>query len=230
MTRSLVGVVDMLIGALLWLGAAAKLVTELSKGMQSDVSIYVLTGLLVYFEVMLGGLLVTKQARADRTVFWAIVCLFMGFGVWQLALVMSNVRSCGCFGDVHVPPWLMAGVDFAIVAFMLTTGCERKDKSNVVRSHFNRPARYIAAVAFGITMGFIGMSSPAARLSDDERELQHSPIWILRPPLQVDQSIIGSRLDFELLLGKGDWSSRYGTGRWLVVLVRQECSECSNSR
>ena len=79
---------------------------------------FVLT--VAQFELFLGlwlwsGLYPTWSWRA------ALVCFFCFFAV-SLYQALAGERSCACFGPLTVAPWIMVGVDAAIVALLALAG------------------------------------------------------------------------------------------------------------
>lgn len=71
-------------------------------------------------ELLIGLWLLTGwQSRTAR---WVAIALFSIFTLTNLYLAVVGQRSCGCFGQVEVSPWLTAALDILAVSALLVAG------------------------------------------------------------------------------------------------------------
>ncbi len=143
---------------------------------------------------------------------------FVGFASVSVYLGFTSAASCGCFGRVHVNPWLTAGLD-SLLAILLWCW-----KPQQVAQYANPKGmlRGVAAVALLIVVVAAGPALSTLtryRLSEYAAGVAANADIILLEP----EKWVGNRFP---LLPDIDIGERVADGSWLVVLYRHDCSHC----
>ena len=139
-----------LTGVLLLLAAGLKAVSDPTTGaVVPGVSASWLHLVSVAYQIALGSWLASGAARPGAWL--AAVVTFTAF----LAVSLYNVRvgsaSCGCFGELSVHPWWVAGLDAAVLVALLTIGRSGGSVRKAVA-----PAALFAA-NFGLIVGLLSL-------------------------------------------------------------------------
>jgi hypothetical protein len=141
----------------------------------------------------------------------------MSFGVFavvSLDKALSGDLSCGCFGRATISPWLTLLFDFAALATLAALPAARPQgpvsPSPGVVSWSGIAARVLALAC----VGFLAVVIDSVWLAPD-------PVEVLEP-----QTWIGLKFP---LLDRIDIGPEIAKGRWTVVLIRHDCSECQQA-
>jgi hypothetical protein len=170
----------------------------------------------IWLEVALGcWALVALHSRVAKGV---LAACFTVFAAFALTSVVSNATSCGCFGMLRIPPWIMLAADAVTVAALLLSRVPKSTSS--VLTHPRR-ATFAGAVAILL----------AVTLSVN---------FVRRLPQKLDVSSLGRLVVLEPrdwvdhvfpLTGYIGWDVAEPTlmeGDWLVVLHRRSCPACQD--
>jgi hypothetical protein len=172
------------------------------------------TVLQAYAECVLGLWLLTGLwaggARRIGLVTFAL------FAIVALAQWTRGAESCGCFGQVVVPPWIMLALDLTVVAGLALA--RPAARSSGV------PRQRLAAACFSVVIGLALVSwlaRPRVALLQvsDGTDLGDGAVVVLEP---MDWA--GQRLP--LLPHLGADGERLAEGEWTVLLYHQGCPAC----
>lgn len=148
--------------------------------------------------------------------------LFAVFGCVALYKTFNNSASCGCFGDVHVPPQYMAAFDLCAVVALLFT--RRGALLMAKRMRYEESARraklafLIMSLSTGIVVTIYAMSFTRDASIDESGFISSSGTVVLDPANWVGRRFaLSNHID----IGK-----QLDSGQWLLVLYRSDCSHC----
>jgi hypothetical protein len=151
----------------------------------------------VEVEVLLGLWLLSGQARRAA---WAVALGFFGIlaGV-SLYLALIGQRSCGCFGEVQVSPWLTLSLDVAAIVALVIWRPRAEDRG--VQASWFGPVLKTAAGALVILTLFVGAAlalfdSPAEALA----KLRGEAITVEPAVSEVGEGVRGEARVFRLSL------------------------------
>jgi hypothetical protein len=149
-----------------------------------------------------------------RLVHRLAIGLFLVFAAYSAWLVLLGVSTCGCFGNVRVPPLVVLALDLGVLAGLL--GCPPPVSTPRIRLW---PLVRASASGLGIAAAFAGvllwaspsMPTPFRPGSDVRREILEPASWPgtlfpLLPQIATDAPL--------------------SSGDWIVVLHRPSCSSC----
>ena len=77
-----------------------------------------------------------------------LLAAFSAFLAWNLYQVATGSATCGCFGDLRVPPWLAACLDLSILIFLVAV-CRRGEQ--VAKVSLLRTGQ-VAVVSLAVTV------------------------------------------------------------------------------
>ena len=179
--------------------------------------------LTVDFELALGiWLLCGLFKKAAWLV--ALIC-FSLFSFITLYKGLSGAESCGCFGSVHVNPWVtLFAIDIpsviALLVFRPVLSLKRKGESiRTLIQEFITPLPSIpqftittclALLILGITTPILAFNEPAKITSS--YEVLEPETWVGRKLPILEHIDIGKQLE---------------TGNWLVLLFHYDCPDCA---
>jgi hypothetical protein len=175
----------------------------------------IILAVLIEAEILLSVWLLVGGFRRIRFII-ALVCFSM-FAVAAGYEAFRAMPSCGCFGNVKVPPAITAAFDVLAVIALWITRPRRLRVTNVLPSR--RRALCGAIVAASATAilwtGYFLKVAPADSLSPEAGD---GDLVVLEPQSWVN-------LPFPLLndIENGD---QLRTGRWLLVLYHYDCDSC----
>jgi len=163
----------------------------------------------VEFEIALGAWLLSGVLR--KAAWLAALCCFCVFAGVTFYRGLSGAASCGCFGPVHVNPWVtLSAVDLpAVIALAVFRPRSRKFLDWP-------PVRRLAGtlvcvgVLVGTSLPMLAFNRPASVSSSYE---------VLEP-----ESWIGNKLP---ILRHIDIADTLRKGRWLVLLYHHDCPDCA---
>jgi hypothetical protein len=167
-------------------------------------------------EVLLGLWLLT--GLLPRAAWWlatACFCAFLGISLFR---AFSGESSCGCFGALHIHPWVTAALDGLLLFGLIAFRPARFSQPVPVR----RRAAWaviglVALVAGGIPLLRAAAHSPAQDFdaSDSADILDKKPVDWARQRLPLLRHI--------------DIGDRLASGRWIVMLYRWNCGKCQQA-
>lgn len=164
---------------------------------------------LIQAEVLLSTWLLVGGAAVVRFfVAMTCFCLFAGYAVYE---ALHAIPSCGCFGNVKVPPLLTATFDASAVAALWFT----RPRGSHAQKKPSR-TRFLAGItiglfsAIGLCTGYFAKYSAKAMEPDD--------LVILDPTSWPNHT-------FPLLDNIGG-ASETRKGRWVLVLYHHDCDSC----
>ncbi len=191
----------------------------------------------VEFELALGLWLLSGLFQ--RLAWLAALLCFGLFCSVTLYKGLTGAASCGCFGRVHVNPWVtLLAVDLPAVAALglsrprpafapllscvrgrhfLRTG--REASLRHVLTEYTRPLpswRRLAATA-AVGMAVLGLTTPILVLHEP-------PTITLRYEVLEPETWVGQELP---ILPHIDIAERLGKGQWLAVLYHHDCPDCA---
>lgn len=136
---------------------------------------------------------------------WAALMLFGAFAGYSLRGVLAGRATCGCLGQVAVPPWGALAVDVAAVGLLAACG----------------GSQWRARLGVGcLAAGSVWLLPPSLL------PLEEEAAWLVRGGSErlVDLSAaVGQRFP---LLERIDMGRELATGRWRVLLYRRDCPQC----
>jgi hypothetical protein len=151
------------------------------------------------------------------------IAAFGVLGCAAAAEILMGAKSCGCFGNVEVPPWYTAGFDICAVVGLLL--CKRP-------TMVTRHNCFVQRVAFAVAIVLAGVATPAVL------ELYHPGVVTTGLIAARENDLFGAPRSF-VVLEPSVWASgpftlashidagpRLRTGRWIVMLVRHDCDHC----
>ncbi|NIU14382.1 MAG: hypothetical protein GWN76_10340 [candidate division Zixibacteria bacterium] len=154
----------------------------------------------------------------------ALLC-FSAFSLITLYKGLSGAESCGCFGTVHVNPWLtLFAIDLpAVIALsifrpVLLFKREPESMRILIQEFFTPlPSAYrfatttcLALLILGITTPILAFNKPAKITTSYE---------VLEP-----ETWVGKKLP---ILGHIDIAYSLKKGNWLVLLYHHDCPDCA---
>lgn len=176
------------------------------------------------------GLWLLAGFRPRETRWGAIVCL-AAFAAVSLYRAISGADSCGCFGKIAVSPWLTFTLDAAFLAALWGSRSKlavrrapgkNGDCAADASNECLRSMRFVAVCALyavlGVPVGWAMASFDSARLSANGRFNVDAPAVVLEP-----QKWIGKPFPLSEDI---DIGNQLATGRWTVVLYREDCLAC----
>ena len=162
---------------------------------------------------------------------------FSAFSAVTLYKALTGADSCGCFGSVHVNPWItLFAIDLPAVitlsifrpefslppalSFPLTLSFLRKQESikNLIKEFLSPlpSASRFAMTAF-LAIAILGTSAPILALNEPPQITTHYEV--LEP-----KTWVGTELP---ILEHIDIAESLKKGTWLVLLYHYDCPECA---
>ncbi|MHC4529291.1 MAG: hypothetical protein ACYS29_15555, partial [Planctomycetota bacterium] len=126
---------------------------------------------------------------------------------------LAGAESCGCFGSVHVNPWItLFAIDLPAVAALATF--RPKGEKFFVRPSLGRFAApaCLGLLTLGVTAPLLAFHEPAVATSSYE---------VLEPETWVGQELP--------ILGHIDIANELEQGRWVVLLYHYDCPDCAEA-
>jgi len=175
---------------------------------------------VVEFELALGiWLLSGLFKRAAWLVTLGCFALFCGVTLYK---GLSGAASCGCFGNVHVNPWItLFAIDLPAVMLLAVFRPKLENRRILHIPHWLEPLPRLSVFAFVFCFGLsaIAVSSPVLILNEPAAVTSTYEVFDPEPWL-------GSRLP---ILEYIDVNSPIGKGRWLLLLYNPECYDCQEA-
>ncbi len=159
----------------------------------------------VEFEVVLGLWLVSGLWR--RWSWWIALLCFVGFCGVTLYKGLTGAESCGCFGQVHVNPWItLSAIDVPAVLLLLIF---RPRPKPISRVHYGVVILGLTALLAGVTTTVLVTNKPQRVTAT--REVLEPHTWIGQP-LPIMTHI--------------DRAGQLQQGNWLIMLFHYDCTDC----
>jgi hypothetical protein len=158
---------------------------------------------LALLEGALGVMLLLNILR--RFVWYVGICVFIAFFVISIQKVIEGSNSCGCFGVVPAPPWLIAVVDFVVVIGFFAFG---RGASDIGPTH--RIREVVVAVIAIVFFAFMAMTFRGPNAGND--------VVVLKP-----KEWLGKKFP---LLSHTDLAHEISNGNWTIVLFHSNCAAC----
>ncbi len=211
MTRHIIGCIVLRLLGLLLLAAAVLKCKELLTIPMANNDLWTNHTLLVFeaaFELGLGlGLL---SGLYKRLAWLGSLLCFLTFCGVTLYKGLTGAESCGCFGQVHINPWItLWAIDVPAVLLLLIF---RPAKKPQVFRDYHAPIVGLILVAVVLTAQYLYTHEPARVTA--EREVLESRTWIDQP-LHVINVI--------------EDSAGLQEGNWLVMLFHYDCTDCQET-
>lgn len=174
----------------------------------------------VEFELALGVWLVSGLfKRAARLA--GLICFGL-FSVVTFYKALTGAESCGCFGSVHVNPWITLFVIDLPAVIVLAVFPPSSEERKMVRYTWLRPVGVVSLVlVVGIPAGVAMAGYKPASLNangeivgDAEFVLLEPKTWVGKEPSILRHIDIGDQLK---------------TGSWLVLLYHYDCTACQEA-
>jgi thiol-disulfide isomerase/thioredoxin len=185
----------------------------------------------VEFELVLGIWLLSGVFK--RLAWLAALTCFSLFCCVTLYKGLSGAASCGCFGRVHVNPWItliainlpaVIGLSFfrPVLSFgSLLSFLGRQESICSITRDFLKP--WASSFRFLITVGFslLVLSTTTPILALNKPVLATSTYEVLEPETWVGKGLP--------ILEYIDIAEQLQTGTWLLLLYRHDCPDCQKA-
>jgi len=187
----------------------------------------------VEFEIALGIWLLSGLFK--KAAWLATISCFTLFCFVTLYKSLSGAESCGCFGSVHVNPWItLLAIDLpavlALVIFRpklsLSLSLPRRRESiealvKALIHEFITPLPSIVHFAAGACIGVLtlGITTPILALNHPAKVT--ASYEVLEP-----ETWVGKELP---ILQHIDIADKLRTGNWLILLYHHDCSDCAKA-
>ena len=181
--------------------------------------------LTVEFELALGIWLLCGLFK--KAAWLAALICFSLFSFITLYKGLSGAESCGCFGSVHVNPWVtLFAIDLpvliALSIFRPVLSLKRKGES--IRSliqEFITPMPSIPQFTITTCLALLILAVTTPILAFNEPAKITSSYEVLEP-----ETWIGKKLP---ILKYVDVGKKLETGTWLVLLYHHDCPDCASA-
>ncbi|HUY90943.1 MAG TPA: MauE/DoxX family redox-associated membrane protein [Pirellulales bacterium] len=141
----------------------------------------------------------------------AAILLFSIFLCVSITRGLAGAESCGCFGALRVDPWLMAGVDAAVLALLFSVSAPAAARRASVATILAYLGSSLAAAA--------SLHVVISRSSEDGvLALAGGEIVVLTPEAWLGKS-------FPLLAFLPD-AEELSAGPWRAILYHSDCPKC----
>jgi len=175
---------------------------------------------VVEFELSLGIWLLSGLFK--RAAWLVTLGCFSLFCCITLYKGLTGAASCGCFGNVHVNPWItLFVIDLPAVLLLMIfrPNLEKHRILNILHWLEPMPKFAVFGIVFLIGLTSVAVSSPVLILN--EPETATSTYEVLEP-----SKWIGKELP---ILGHIDIANQLKNGNWLAVLYHHDCPDCQKA-
>jgi hypothetical protein len=151
----------------------------------------------------------------------ALGCFILFCGV-TLYKALAGFGSCGCFGNVHVNPWItLFAIDLPVVVLLVVFRPTLKKQCLFYLPHWLEPMPNMVTLALVFVLGFCAVAVSSPLLVLNEPKAVTSAYEVLEP-----ETWIGKQLP---ILQHIDIAEQLKTGNWLVVLYHHDCPACAEA-
>jgi len=202
--------------------------------------------MIVEFELAMGIWLVSGVLK--KAAWLVTLCIFSLFSIITLYKGITGYASCGCFGKVHVNPWItLLAIDLpSVVALMVFRPREISFKSiislpraivtlviaflsipqkrrslRLLTNEFIRPLPSIPHFAITMFAGILILGVTTPILALNEPAVVTSKYEVLEP-----EEWVGKELP---ILEYIDIADTLKKGNWLVLLYHHDCPDCGRA-
>lgn len=174
----------------------------------------------VEFELALGiWLLSGLFKRASWLVTLGCFALFCGVTLYK---ALAGFGSCGCFGNVHVNPWItLFAVDLPAVVLLAIFRPKFEIQRILHIPHWLEPLPKLSVMALVFMIGLSAVAVNSLVLILNEPTMVTAEYEVLEPA-----TWIGKELP---ILEHIDIGEQLKTGNWLVVLYHHDCPSCADA-
>jgi len=137
---------------------------------------------------------------------------FLLFGTVAMYEALHAMPSCGCFGNVKVPPILTAIFDFVAVAMLWLSRPDNADSPQKPPTRMRLAMASVAALATSTALWTGTLSHPPPPSSGEKTLIVLEPATWLNQPFS--------------LLDELDGPADLRHGRWIVVMYHYDCEDC----
>jgi hypothetical protein len=169
---------------------------------------------VIQAELLLSIWLLVGGASQPR--FRCAVACFSLFALVASYEALHAMPSCGCFGNIKVPPLITASFDISAVAALWLT---RPQRTAAAKSPISRHG-----LALGVVVAFFSVllwTGYALRVKAAMTANPNGDLVILQPT-----NWIGKQFPLFDSIGRAD---ELRSGRWLVVLYHHDCESCQQA-
>jgi len=172
------------------------------------------------FELALGIWLLSGLFK--RAAWLATLGCFTLFCGVTLYKALAGFGSCGCFGNVHINPWITLFAIDLLAVVLLVIFRPKLEKQRILRiPHWLEPMPNTQTLGVVFLLGFsaIAFSSPVLILNEPKMvtsayEVLDPETWVGRELPIIEHIDIGEQLK---------------TGNWLVMLYHHDCPACAEA-
>ena len=172
----------------------------------------ILTVLVIEFEILLTGWLISGIAQRPARAFAIIT--FVVFAVASLKMALEGQSSCGCFGLLKVNPWITLLIDLATITLLM----KWQPAAAAAKAHKTRRWFVVILAGWMLLAAFMAQGPSTLSISDLAGMDKSSGFVIVEP-----EKWIGERLP---LLPFIETDHQIASGPWLLVLVHHDCDMC----
>lgn len=216
--------------------------TMLDPAHRLGIDLFLLLWLLVAIELIAVGIMffVPRLARVTAIFMSSVFCI-----VLIMELASGNVTSCGCLGDIKMPPWAMLIIDGVMLLGLVLAAPARRAPDT--RTHRTAPRLALAggwslawviasAVFIGNASGFFEGSpdddpspKPEPGQAQSKTPVSSGPGSKPLPPYYVADcgSWEGKRWkDLEIAQLMPEWPDDIDSGEQYVIFFSKSCDHC----
>lgn len=217
-------------GALLLASAAlrSRQYALVPTGLRAHWSIPGLEPLLIASEIFLGLWLISGTLpRASRR---AAVGCFSAFACYTLCRALAGKADCGCFGQVHVNPWLTFALDVCVALALLALAKPFAKYAIPPNRWAARRWPLAAAAAIGLVAGFgvAALHPKVLPAANGLATVGASKLVILEP-----HGWLGRRMPLLSHIvsegGRRPLGRTLSAGAWIVMFYHASCGECQEA-
>ncbi|HUT29914.1 MAG TPA: hypothetical protein VMX13_08990 [Sedimentisphaerales bacterium] len=174
--------------------------------------------------VFLPACLAEYSASSDRLA--ALAC-FSLFSFVTLYKGLTGAASCGCFGSVHVNPWItLLAIDIPAVIMLLILRpslpvLRRQESIKPLIREFLAPLPSLPRFAATASIGLLTLAVTTPILALNKPAVVTSAYEVLEP-----ESWVGKQLP---ILEHIDIADTLKTGNWLILLYHYDCPDCAEA-
>jgi len=176
----------------------------------------------VEFELVLGIWLLSGLFK--KAAWLAALLCFCGFSIVTLYKAITGCESCGCFGWLHVNPWLtLFAIDLPAVAALiifrpeLRLNLRQKSLTNVFYEFLTPPPKKAGfTITAALTISILAVTTPI--LIKNKPANATASYEVLEP-----ETWVGKRLT---ILDDIDIGPELEKGNWLILFYHHDCPDC----
>jgi len=146
----------------------------------------------------------------------SLLCFGLFCGV-TLVRALTGAASCGCFGRIHLNPWItLAAIDVPAVLllwfFPVKTSAKPLKTPAVSQRGYRVCMGLLLAASVGVTSAALILHEPARVTATFE---------VLEPETWTGETLP--------IMGRIDCAEQLQQGRWLIMLLHHDCPDCAEA-